>query len=120
MVWNLENAEPVTTTETFSRFRITTDPGSGFFDSSGPAPFGIAEDGEVEDHRVPADTLPVSISAFESAVSKRGLDVSWTTVSETENIGFYIWADTGKNFELLTEKMIPSTATMRWASIIIQ
>jgi len=108
-VWRYRNDDFLTTEQTTSRFRITTDIASGF--NSNPTPFGFQNDGEVEDHILDPGQLPVSISAFDSRVTRSGLEVSWTTVSETENIGFYIWADTGRSFELLTEKMIPSTAT---------
>ena len=113
---NSEDGAILTTDATFARFRITTDTfvdttdDSGFFSESGPTPFGYAADGEVEDHRIVPDTLPVSISSFESRYTRGGLEVSWTTVSETENIGFYIWGDRGDGLDLLTEEMIPSTA----------
>lgn len=114
---DLEPGEPgiLTTDATFARFRVTTDDfvdssGNGFFTASGPTPFGYAADGEVEDHMIEPDTLPVSISSFESRHTREGLEVSWTTVSETENIGFYIWGDRGDGLDLLTEQMIISTA----------
>jgi len=109
----------VTTDETFSRFRITSDTGRGFF-GSGPAlpgsptepvHYGLQSSGEVEDHRVPAGFVPVSIHAFESLSIRSGLQVSWSTVSENENIGFYLWGDTGRSLELLTPNMIASQST---------
>jgi hypothetical protein len=105
-------AVELTSDSTYARFRITSDQNNGFFDTSGPAPIGSQSqaDGEVEDFLLEAGTVPVSISAFDSRMTRSGLEVSWTTVSETENIGFHIWADTGKSFELLTEKMVPSRA----------
>ena len=108
LVWDLTNAEPVTLGETFARFRITTDRDSDFFTTDGPAPFGFAEDGEVEDYVITAGTLPVSISGFETRKTREGLEVSWSTVSETENVGFYLWNYAGGELELLTPDMIPS------------
>jgi len=108
LVWDLSTTETVTTNATYSRFRITTSSSSGNFfnDSPGPQPFGLQGDGEIEDHILDADTLPVGISAFEANQSRSGLSVSWTTVSETQNAGFYVWGDTGNDFRLLTDKMI--------------
>jgi|GEM_PF-1735949 len=111
LLWQYDTNDVLTTEDTYARVRITSDQANGFFSSAGPLPTGRQENGEVEDYLLEAGTLPVSISAFDSQVTRSGLEVSWTTVSETENIGFYIWADTGRSFELLTEKMIPSTAT---------
>ncbi len=110
LVWDITAARPVTTDETFARFRVTTDVDSGFFSAGGPAPFGTAEDGEIEDHRVPPGTVPVGIHAFESRSVPEGIEVSWSTVSENENVGFYLWGDNGQQFELLTPEMIPAKA----------
>jgi len=116
LVWDLVDSSIVTTNATFSRFRITTNTLRGFFGSSGiisgapasPAPFGYQEDGEVEDHIIAEGTLPVSISAFESSQTRSGLTVTWNTVSETQNAGFYVWGDTGSEFRLLTPEMVAS------------
>ena len=83
-------------------------PDSDFFATDGPAPFGFVEDGEVEDYVITGGTLPVSISGFESRKTREGLEVSWSTVSETENVGFYLWNYAGGELELLTPDMIPS------------
>lgn len=115
----------VTTDTTWSRFRITTDrsvreaigtqPEINFFSNavgSGPVPFGRVEDGEVEDHIIDPGTIPVSIHAFESQFTREGLEVVWSTASETTNKGFFIWGETSRGgFELLTPEMIHSTAT---------
>jgi sulfur carrier protein ThiS len=55
-------------------------------------------------------TVPVGIHAFTSRSVASGLEISWSTVSENENIGFYIWGDNGRQFELLTPEMIPAQA----------
>ena len=114
LVWDYRDiAEAEFTLEdTYARFRLSSDPDTFFLNSlgDGPTPCCTAVDGEVEDYVVDAGTLPVSISAFNSRVTRSGLEVSWTTVSETENLGFHIWADTGRSFELLTDKMVPSSA----------
>ena len=117
MTWDLTNVlNDTTLNQTFARFRISTDrfensDGTGFFTEAGPSPFAYASDGEVEDHSLEAGTLPVSISGFETIESRSGLEVRWSTVSETENVGFYLWNYSGGELELLTPKMIPSKAT---------
>lgn len=117
LTWDVGNIfDEITLGETFSRFRISTDPlasgetGCGFLQESGPTPFCFASDGEVEDHRILANQLPVSIHAFESRWTSAGLEVVWGTVSETENEGFYIWGYDGEELHLLTREMIPSEA----------
>ncbi len=101
--------------QTYARFRITTDPANDgasgqFFTANGPTPYGTALDGEIEDHTIEPGSLPVAISHFESRLTRAGLEVSWTTVSETENIGFYLWGDRGDGLDLLHEEMVPSAA----------
>lgn len=61
---------------------------------------------------VPLETspLPASIHAFESNWTGAGLEVSWGTVSETENTEFFIWGHDGKELQLLTPEAIPSQA----------
>ena len=53
-------------------------------------------------------TLPVSIASFESHDVAGGVEMRWTTVSETRNAGFRIWADKGDGIRLLTPDAIPS------------
>lgn len=70
---------------TFARFRVTTDPlGTGDF-------AGRADDGEVEDYEVPANTLPVTLASFASQAGRGRLEVRWTTASETVNAGFRLY-----------------------------
>ena len=110
MVWDMSAASPVTTEATYARFRITTDTASTLFSASGPAPFQVAEDGEIEDYRLDADTLPVSIHSFDSRFTDEGLVLEWGTVSETRNAGFYLWGDFGNGPELLLDQPIGSRA----------
>jgi len=111
LFWDLSQATEVTLGETFSRFRITTDRDLGtFFTEEGPAPFGEVGNGEVEDHRIAAGTLPVSIHSFDSRFTDEGLVLEWGTVSETRNAGFYLWGDFGNGPELLLDQPIGSRA----------
>lgn len=114
LVWDLSNfreqQDHFTTAESYARFRISTDTDT-FLRENGPSPAGPAIDGEVEDWLIPEETLPVSISAFESRFIGNGLQVNWSTVSETRNAGFYIWGDKGEGPVLLHGDMVSSAAS---------
>lgn len=110
VVWEYGPGDTLTTGQTFARFRISTDTSNDF--DTDPSPLGFLADGEVEDHLMDAGTIPVSIHAFESTFVRGGLQVTWSTASETHNKGFYIWGETSDGgFELLTPDMIPSEAS---------
>ncbi|MEM9302167.1 MAG: exosortase-dependent surface protein XDP2 [Pseudomonadota bacterium] len=88
-----------------SRFRITDD----WTVAADASPLGQVGAGEIEDHRISsAGTLPVSIVSFESQAVPGGVEVRWSTASETHNVGFKLWADRGEGLELLTTNLIPS------------
>jgi len=74
--------------DTYLRLRITTD--SSFMSDSSPSPVGLASDGEVEDHRIPANTLPVTLSWVRSRIVEGKLDLRFGTASEIDNIGFTV------------------------------
>ena len=85
------------------------DPDTG---GSGPTPLG-APAIDVGTAFAPItfpSTLPVSIASFESRDAAGGVEMRWTTVSETRNAGFRIWADRGDGIRLLTPEAIPSQA----------
>jgi len=114
LTWDLANVlEDLTENDTYARVRISTDnfdavDSSGFFATDGPRPVNFADDGEVEDHILSGGTVPVGIHAFESRTVKGGVEVSWSTVSENENVGFFLWGDNGRQYELLTPDMVPA------------
>jgi hypothetical protein len=56
-------------------------------------------------------TTPVSISSFKASVSKlnSGYDFTWSTETETGNLGFNIYAIMGKTKFKLNEVLIPSS-----------
>ena len=109
LVWPYSSTDTITDQQTFSRFRISTDPTWG----ANPSPLGELPDGEVEDHFLNEGTIPVSIHAFESEFTAEGLVVRWSTASETHNMGFYLWGQMAASgrFELLTPQMIASSAS---------
>ncbi|TVS20129.1 MAG: hypothetical protein EA424_05525, partial [Planctomycetaceae bacterium] len=108
LVWEYSDAiaSDFTLSQTYARFRISTDNDL----NSDPSPLGLLDDGEVEDHAIEPGLLPVSIHAFESRWTSEGLEVTWGTVSETENAGFHIWGDDGEQRTLLTPELIASEA----------
>ncbi|MGY6630472.1 MAG: hypothetical protein ACXIUL_05615, partial [Wenzhouxiangella sp.] len=110
MVWQYGPTDTITAGDTFARFRISTDTRDDF--GTDPSPLGFLDDGEVEDWFMEAGTVPVSIHAFESRFVRGGLEVSWSTASETHNQGFYLWGERGDGqFELLLPEMIVSEAS---------
>ena len=69
----------------FSRFRICTTA------SQCNVPTGLAADGEVEDYRLPANTLPVTLSSVSSEHIDNKITFNWSTSSELFNVGFQLW-----------------------------
>jgi subtilisin-like proprotein convertase family protein len=85
LVWGGMTA--ITQNDTYLRLRLTSD--AAFFSDAPPPPStGLVSDGEVEDHRVPAGTLPVTLSHLSSRVVGDGVHVQFETASETGNVGF--------------------------------
>ena len=82
---------------TYLRVRLTTEDGAitpnaaNFFSDASPSPNGPARDGEVEDHLVTLDTLPVTLSHFDSSRSSNYIEFVWGTSSELFNVGFQLW-----------------------------
>ena len=97
LVWrglgDVDEQQPDTT---YLRIRLTTEDGttpgaSDFFSDASPSPNGPARDGEVEDHLVTLDTLPVTLSYFDSTRSGSRVNIDWGTSSELFNVGFQLW-----------------------------
>jgi len=107
------------TEPTFSRFRIWPADGTcASPDASCAGPTGVAQGppaviqsaGEVEDHLVPLEALPVSLNSFASRVLGAVLRVAWTTASETFNIGFNLFARVDGERRLLNDRPVRSKA----------
>ena len=93
----------------YARFRIFSDasvaPGGSLTQADSA---GIAENGEVEDYRFEAGSLPVTLSAVESEGRPGGtMTVRWQTASETDNVGFEVWGQVRGQWKPLSE-LIPS------------
>lgn len=76
------------TQETWARFRI--GPLTGGVNPV-ESPTGLVVAGEVEDYRIEANTLPVSLNWFESRRVANRLRLKWQTATETFTIGFNVW-----------------------------
>ena len=79
------------------RIRVTSDQNSGFFSDTSPEPTGGAGDGEIEDHLVAFDTLPVTISSVVTEQQGDKVKIDWSTSSELFNVGFQLWALDGSD-----------------------
>ena len=73
---------------TYLRVRLTSDP--GFFSDASPQPTGQLRDGEMEDHLIPANTLPVRLMQVQSERVDGRLSVRFTSASEVANVGYSI------------------------------
>lgn len=57
---------------------------------------------------VDTSTVPISLASFESAPGAQGLEVQWTTATETANVGFRLYGRTGEGpWMPLTDSLIP-------------
>ncbi len=99
------------TTSTYARFRIS------YTASEVTSPTGVATSGEVEDYQIPVNTLPVTLASFFAARTARGLEVEWTTETETSTVGYALLGRKGPKdpWRRLTPKMIPARALDRLA-----
>ncbi len=96
-----------TSAQTYIRLRLS---GSAPFLGAGanPAPNGQLTGGETEDHRIPASTLAVRLNWVESSVEAGQLSLSFSTATETNNVGFSIHEKRGEVFERITTQLLPS------------
>ncbi len=99
----------------YLRFRLyAADPGSNNLpngqavDSTGTT----ATVGEVEDYKwtvTNGNTTPVTISYFLAQKQGKNVNFSWSTATETGNVGFNLYAKSGTNLTLVNTQLIPST-----------
>ena len=83
-----------------SRFRFSSQQGLSYT--------GEAPDGEVEDYSIDV-LISVELSSFLATSSDGIVNLSWSTSSETENMGFHIFRSETKDgqFEKITGELIP-------------
>lgn len=92
------------TTATYARFRIA------YAAAEAQSPTGLAVSGEVEDYPIAVNTLPVTLSSFLGERSRSGLEVTWTTETETSTIGYTVSGWDGRSWQPLTGRLIPARA----------
>lgn len=99
------------TTATYARFRIS------YTASEVTSPTGVATSGEVEDYQIPVSTLPVTLASFRAARTTRGLEVEWTTETETSTVGYALLGRKGAkgSWQPLTPKLVPARSLDRLA-----
>jgi subtilisin-like proprotein convertase family protein len=100
---------PVLLSQSYLRLRITTD--SSFMSDASPQPVGEVSDGEVEDHLLPASTLPVTLASVRSTVVAGQVEVNFTTASETDHVGFTIEERDGSGWKILHDLVASDSST---------
>lgn len=93
---------------TYLRVRVTTE--SSFFNDASPQPTGQALDGEMEDHLIPASTLPVRLMHVQSALINGRLTIAFNSASEVANVGYSIEEMQDGELKALAPNLIPSAA----------
>ena len=97
----------IVNTSLYARLRLTTDP--AFF-AAAPPVTGLMRDGEVEDHLIPAATLPVTLAWVSSTAVGDGLRVEFATATETDNVGFSVVERDASGLVPLHPRLIESRA----------
>ena len=95
----IPNAAPATLSLN-SRFRLSSQRALGVT--------GAAPDGEVEDYVV-STYVPVELTSFTATVKNGAVELSWTTQSESENLGFILFRaeSEASEYERITRQIIP-------------
>ena len=97
----------------YSRFRLTDQP------MTTPSPYGTALNGttalvgETEDPFFTITggvTTPVTLSYFKAERQGSKVNFIWSTATETGNIGFNLYVDSGKGRVRINQELIPSNA----------
>ncbi len=94
-----------------ARLRLTTDP-AFFSDATPPSYLGEASDGEIQDHSIPINTLPVTLAGFSAErVSPDQIAVAWTVATEAGTVGYRVFQDLGaKGVQAVTTSLVPAQA----------
>ncbi len=103
---NLNFSVPPTATvgSTFARVRLSLQGGLSYT--------GFAPDGEVEDYFLDI-LIPVELSSFNAASMNGAVELTWTTQSETENLGFHLYRNESENgsYRQITRALIPGAGS---------
>lgn len=105
-------ADPIPNNDTPSmlRLRLTTDP-LFFSDATPPSHLGTARDGEVQDHAIPINTLPVTLAGFSAQrLDDFRIRVRWTTATEAGTLGYRTLQDSGsRGLHAIGSELIAAT-----------
>ncbi|HEX4955132.1 MAG TPA: C25 family cysteine peptidase [Thermoanaerobaculia bacterium] len=92
------------TTATYARFRIA------YVASQAESPTGEAASGEVEDYPLAEGILPVTLASFFAQRTERGIEVEWTTETETATVGYRVLGDGSGAWASLGGGLVPTAA----------
>ncbi|MEP7010469.1 MAG: C25 family cysteine peptidase [Acidobacteriota bacterium] len=111
VTWSAVPSNAGGTTATYARFRTS------YTAAEVTTPVGVATSGEVEDYQIPVSTLPVSVASFSAARTTRGIEVEWTTETETSTVGYALLGRKGPKdaWQPLTPKLLPARSLDRLA-----
>ncbi|HEV7667818.1 MAG TPA: C25 family cysteine peptidase [Thermoanaerobaculia bacterium] len=111
VTWSAVPTNAGGTTATYARFRIS------YTAAEVTTPTGVATSGEVEDYQIPVNTLPVTLASFSAVRTTRGVDVEWTTETETSTVGYALLGRKGAKgpWQPLTPKLVPARSLDRLA-----
>lgn len=74
-----------------ARLRLTTDP-LFFSDVTPPSHLGAVSNGEVEDHAIPINTLPVTLAGFSATrLDSERVSVRWSVATEAGTVGYRLY-----------------------------
>ncbi|MDZ4814583.1 MAG: C25 family cysteine peptidase [Pseudomonadota bacterium] len=96
-----------TAAQTYLRVRLSAD-ATFIGGAANPAHNGQITGGEIEDHRIPATTLPVSLMFVQSNVSNGQLALSFASATETNNVGYSVHEKRGDAYQRISNSVLPS------------
>jgi subtilisin-like proprotein convertase family protein/uncharacterized protein YciI len=102
---------PNNATPSMARLRLTTDP-LFFSDGTPPSHLGTVSDGEVQDHAIPVNTLPVTLAGFSAArLDPARLAVRWSVATEAGTLGYrLLQGESGTELARIGTELVASQA----------
>ncbi|MBB6086915.1 C25 family cysteine peptidase [Wenzhouxiangella marina] len=111
LVFNPAAPIPNNSTPSMLRLRLSTDP-IFFSDATPPSHLGAATNGEVEDHSIPVNTLPVTLAGFSAErISPEEILVRWSVATEAGTVGYRLLQQHGaRGLHSVSGSTIPAHA----------
>jgi len=111
LVFNPPAPIPNNSTPSMLRLRLTTDP-AFFSDATPPSHLGSVTDGEIEDHSIPVNTLPVTLVGFSAErVGPGQIRVRWSVATEAGTVGYRLLQQhPSRGLQVQTPELIPALA----------